>query len=380
LRPFAWQPHAEGCTIWNISQVHDVTSQGTPILTLKALRKEFGAFTAVDGIDLKIADGEFFTIVGPSGSGKTTLVRMLAGMEFPSSGDILLRGEKINDVPANKRPTCMVFQSLALFPHRTVGENIEFPMKIKGVEPAKRKARAIELLSQLRLPENYYKKSVQKCSGGERQRVALARALAFDPEILFFDEPLSAIDYKLRKTLEKELKDIHRETGKTFVYITHSLEEALVMSDRIGVMRSGNLLQVGTPNEIYSSPQTKFVSEFMGDVNVIPVQSTGNGHLLAPSLQAKFGSPAGAPQIQSGHLVIRPEFVRFLSKPDDAANSLTGQLYNEYALGSRIQYQVRVGEQVFVVEKLRQQAYDGKRDDQVLIGWDTQHSILVSDE
>jgi spermidine/putrescine transport system ATP-binding protein len=305
---------------------------------------------------------------------------MLAGMEFPTSGDILLRGERINDVPANKRPTCMVFQSLALFPHRTVGENIEFALKIRGVEPAKRKARALELLRQLRLPENYYGKSVQKCSGGERQRVALARALAFDPQILFFDEPLSAIDYKLRKTLEKELKDIHRETGKTFIYITHSLEEAMVMSDRIGVMRAGKLVQVGSPNEIYSSPQTRFVSEFMGDVNVIPVKGTGNGSLDAPSLGAKFGTPPGSPDIQSGHLVIRPEYVRFLSSPADAANSLSGRLYNEYALGSRIQYQVRVGEHVFVVEKLRQQAYQGKLDDEVLIGWDTQHSILVRDE
>lgn len=357
-----------------------MTPQRPAILTLKALRKDFGAFTAVDDIDLKIAEGEFFTIVGPSGSGKTTLIRMMAGMETPTSGDILLRQARINDVPANKRPTCMVFQSLALFPHRSVGENIEFAMKIRGVEPAKRKARALELLRQLRLPESYYAKSVQKCSGGERQRVALARALAYNPEILFFDEPLSAIDYKLRKTLEKELKDIHRETGKTFVYITHSLEEAMVMSDRIGVMRTGKLVQVGTPNEIYSSPQSKFVSEFMGDVNVIAVKSAGNGALLAPSLEAKFIAPPGAPQIESGHLVIRPEYVRFLGKADEAANSLSGRLYNEYALGSRIQYQVRVGDQVFVVEKLRQQAYTGKLDDQVLIGWDSQHSILVGEE
>jgi spermidine/putrescine transport system ATP-binding protein len=253
-------------------------------------------------------------------------------------------------------------------------------MKIRGVEPAKRKSRALALLRQLRLPESYYTKSVQKCSGGERQRVALARALAYNPEILFFDEPLSALDYKLRKALEKELKDIHRETGKTFVYITHSLEEAMVMSDRIGVMRAGKLVQVGTPNEIYSSPRSKFVSEFMGDVNVIAVKSTGNGSLLAPSLEAKFTAPPGAPQIESGHLVIRPEYVRFLGKADEAANTLSGRLYNEYALGSRIQYQVRVGDQVFVVEKLRQQAYKGNLDDQVLIGWDSQHSILVGEE
>ncbi len=353
-------------------------SERPPILQLRALTKSFGRFNAVDGIDLDIADGEFFTIVGPSGSGKTTMIRMLAGMELPTSGDILLRGKRINDVPANKRPTCMVFQSLALFPHRTVGENIEFPLKIRGVDQISRKARAIELLRQLRLPEDYYSKSVLKCSGGERQRVALARALAFDPEILFFDEPLSAIDYKLRKTLEKELKDIHRETGKTFIYITHSLEEAMVMSDRIGVMRSGKLVQVGTPEAIYSAPKDKFVSEFMGDVNVIPVRLKGK-RLQADDLAADFSMPKAPDNFRTGHLVIRPEFVRFLDKPKDAENSIRGKLYNEYALGSRIQYQVRSGDRVFMVEKLRQQAPKLTRDQEVLIGWDAKDSILVAE-
>src|SRR5688572_23462166 len=251
----------------------------SPILQLRNLTKTFGTFTAVKDINLDITEGEFFTIVGPSGSGKTTMLRMLTGMESATSGDILLRGARINDLPANRRPTCMVFQSLALFPHRTVGQNIEFSLKIRGVDPATRKARALELMTLLRLPQDYYGKSVLRCSGGERQRVALARALAYDPEILFFDEPLSAIDYKLRKTLEKELKDIHRETKKTFVYITHSLEEAMVMSDRIGVMREGKLVQVGTPHEIYTSPTTRFVSEFIGDVNVIPVDVAAGGLL-----------------------------------------------------------------------------------------------------
>jgi spermidine/putrescine transport system ATP-binding protein len=272
----------------------------------------------------------------------------------------------------------MVFQSLALFPHRTVGENIEFAQKISGVDRSARRARALELLRQLRLPESYYDKSVLQCSGGERQRVALARALCYDPEILFFDEPLSAIDYKLRKTLEKELKDIHRETGKTFVYITHSLEEAMVMSDRIGVMRAGRLVQVGTPNEIYSSPNSRFVSEFIGDVNVIPVSLGAGGRLDSAGL-GDFMPPAAADGISEGHLVIRPEFMRFLARRDEADNCLSGKLYNEYALGSRIQYQVRVGDRVFLVEKLRQQAYGGRRDDEVLIGWDAKDSILVRD-
>jgi spermidine/putrescine transport system ATP-binding protein len=351
----------------------------TPVLELRKITKTFGNFTAVHGIDLIVGEGEFFTIVGPSGSGKTTVLRMLAGLESPSSGDILLRGKRINDMPANRRPTCMVFQSLALFPHRTVGENIEFPLKIRDVPASERKARALQLMAQLRLPEDYYGKNVTKCSGGERQRVALARALAYNPDILFFDEPLSAIDYKLRKTLEKELKDIHRETGKTFVYITHSLEEAMVMSDRIGVMRLGHLVQVGTPNEIYTAPNSKFVSEFIGDVNILPVRLNGSGRLHSGEFGAEFLPPAVPVGFSSGHLVVRPESLRVIDRRDEAENVLTGTLYNEYALGSRIQYQVRVGERVFIVERLRQQALTGRLDTEVLIGWNARDSILVTD-
>ncbi|HEX6094385.1 MAG TPA: ABC transporter ATP-binding protein [Dongiaceae bacterium] len=348
------------------------------ILQLRGLTKNFGQLTAVDHLDLDVAEGEFFTIVGPSGCGKTTLLRMLAGMETPTSGDILLRGQRINDMPANQRPTCMVFQSLALFPHRTVGQNIEFPLKIRGVDAAARKERAMQLMRQLRLPEDYYNKPVTRCSGGERQRVALARGLAYDPQILFFDEPLSAIDYKLRKTLEKELKDIHRETGKTFIYITHSLEEAMVMSDRIGVMRGGRLVQVGSPEQIYSQPQDKFVSEFMGEVNVFDVRLQDDGRLVSNAVPGSFIPPRLPPNFTSGYLVVRPESVRFLIKADQTENHVRGRVYNEYALGSRIQFQVRAGDQVFVVETLRQQMIGGRRDDDVLIGWNAADSILVT--
>ena len=348
------------------------------ILQLRGLTKNFGQLTAVNHIDLDVAEGEFFTIVGPSGCGKTTLLRMLAGMESPTSGDILLRGERINDMPANQRPTCMVFQSLALFPHRTVGQNIEFPLKIRGVDSAARRQRAQALMRQLRLPEDYYDKPVTRCSGGERQRVALARGLAYDPQILFFDEPLSAIDYKLRKTLEKELKDIHRETGKTFMYITHSLEEAMVMSDRIGVMRGGRLVQVGSPEQIYTQPQDKFVSEFMGEVNVFDVRLQDDGRLVSNAVPGSFIPPRLPPDFTSGYLVVRPESVRFLIKSDQTENHVRGRVYNEYALGSRIQFQVRAGEQVFIVETLRQQMIGGRRDDDVLIGWNAADSILVT--
>ena len=354
-------------------------SEADVFLRLSNITKQFGKFTAVNGVDLDIREGEFFTIVGPSGSGKTTLLRMLAGLERPSAGDVYLRGQRITDVPANRRPSCMVFQSLALFHHRTVGQNIEFSLKMRGVGRAERKARAMELLNMLQLPTDYYAKNVTKCSGGERQRVALARALASDPEILFFDEPLSAIDYRLRKLLEVELKDLHRRTGKTFMYITHSLEEAMVMSDRIGIMREGQIIQIGSPNDIYTRPQSRFVSQFMGEVNVLAVTASGD-KLEATDYGASLTAPADRPSgFEQGHLVIRPESIRFVNEGAGAENQLTGILYNEYAMGSRVQYHVRVGEEMFTVEKLREQAYPGSLNDEVTIGWDAKDSVLVAD-
>ncbi|BCJ89928.1 Fe3+/spermidine/putrescine ABC transporter ATP-binding protein [Terrihabitans soli] len=349
-----------------------------PVLQLVGVRKTFGEFAAVDNISLDIYEGEFLTIVGPSGSGKTTLLRMLAGMESPSEGNITLRGELINDVPSNRRPTCLVFQSLALFPHKTVGENIEFPLKVKNVPPAQRKERALELLRMVRLPENYYGKNVMKCSGGEKQRVALARAFAYDPDVLFFDEPLSALDYKLKKAMEKELKDLHRESGKTFIYITHSLEEAMVMSDRIGVMRSGKLVQVGTPEDIYSRPADRFVSEFVGEVNVVAATKKG-----AEWSADDFGTrlrvvlPADLAAATAASIVVRPEFMRFVDAPSGADNVLEGTIYNEYSLGSRIQYQVRVGEKTFLLELSRASAFKGAFDKPALIGWDARDAIVV---
>ncbi|MFG1419373.1 ABC transporter ATP-binding protein [Xanthobacter sp. V0B-10] len=354
------------------------TKDKKPILQLVGVRKTFNDFAAVERIDLDIMEGEFFTIVGPSGSGKTTMLRMLAGMEAPSEGNITLHGERINDVPANKRPTCLVFQSLALFPHMSVGQNIEFPLKIKGVDAAARKARALELMAVVRLPASYYGKNVMKCSGGERQRVALARALAYDPEVLFFDEPLSAIDYKLKKVLEKELKDLHRETGKTFIYITHSLEEAMVMSDRIGVMRAGRLVQVGTPEEIYAAPVDRFVSEFVGEVNVIELKREGEdwrGVDVPGAFRA--AAPKDHPQASSAFVVVRPEYMRFLGAGEEADNVLEGVVYNEYSLGSRIQYQVRVGEKVMLVELSRAKALTAAANRNVRLGWDVRDAISV---
>jgi len=352
------------------------------ILRLAGVTKRFGGFEAVSQIDLEILEGEFLTIVGPSGSGKTTLIRLLVGMEELTSGEILLRGRRIDHIPANRRPTCMVFQSLALFPHRTVGQNIEFPLKIRGADRDARRARALELLELLRLPADFYGKRVTQCSGGERQRIALARALAFDPEILFFDEPLSALDYRLRKTLEKELKDLHDRTGKTFVYITHSLEEAMVMSDRIAIMRAGRFQQIATADEIYARPVSRFVAEFMGEVNLFPVESR-DGRLQAPELRVRDGleaPPGSAPGGDGeGTLMVRPEFVRFLDEGEQCDFCVDGTLRAEFALGSRTQYAVDVPGGEVTVEKLRESRPSLRSGDSVRLGWDLEHSHLMAE-
>ncbi|PJI41500.1 MAG: Fe3+/spermidine/putrescine ABC transporter ATP-binding protein [Rhizobium sp.] len=356
-----------------------VQATTAPVLQLVDVRKIFGDFAAVDGINVDIKEGEFVTIVGPSGSGKTTLLRMLAGMESPSEGYITLRGELINDVPADKRPTCLVFQSLALFPHKTVGENIEFPLKVRKMPAAERKARALELMRMVRLPESYYSKNVMRCSGGEKQRVALARAFAYDPDVLFFDEPLSALDYKLKKVLEKELKDLHRESGKTFVYITHSLEEAMVMSDRVGVMSRGRLVQIGTPEEIYTRPATRFVAEFFGEVNSFEVKREGHGTWTLTDGKPIKVAPVGETIGETATVIVRPETMRFVTGPSSADNLITGKIYNEYSLGSRMQYQVHSGERIYLVEAARTAVAGISAGDTVTIGWDARDAIVVGD-
>ncbi len=313
----------------------DTASDREVILSLAGLTKTFGALKAVDGITLDIRDGEFITIVGPSGSGKSTLVRLLAGLEAPTSGTIRLRGVDITQVPANRRPTALVFQSLALFDHRSVGQNIEFAMKMKGVAPVERRARAMVLLALVRLPEGYYGRPVTQCSGGERQRVALARALGSDPEILFFDEPLSAIDYRLRKTLEVELKDLHQRTGKTFVYITHSLEEAMVMSDRIAIMQAGRFVQIGTPAAIYGAPVNRFVASFMGEVNILSV--TGD----------RFAALDMGVEAKGAHAVLRPEDLRL---GHGGAMRLTAVMRHKMMLGSRTQVHLEAGGLTLIAE------------------------------
>ena len=338
------------------------------ILSTSGVSKRFGDLDALNGVSLDIREGEFFTIVGPSGSGKSTFLRILAGLEAPDAGRVRLRGEDITEVPANRRPTCMVFQNLALFSHRTVGENIEFSLKMKRVAQRERRERALETMRIVRLPESYYSRRVTQCSGGERQRVALARALASDPEILFFDEPLSSIDYRLRKILEVEMKDLHRRTGKTFVYITHSLEEAMVMSDRVAILNEGRVVQTGTPAEIYYRPANRFVAEFMGEVNVFGLDDGKIVELEIPS-----------PGPLSGYLVVRPEFLRKLDAGEVADVRFAATVANDYMLGSRTHYHLRVGEVTLVAEVSAGQSATLCPGDRADWGFDLADSALLTE-
>src|SRR4051812_32298852 len=246
-----------------------------PDIRLTGVRKKFGDVAAVDDVDLEIRHGEFFTMLGPSGSGKTTCLRMIAGFERPDEGRIELAGDDVSRLPPAERDVNTVFQDYALFPHMSVGENVAYGLKVKKVAKGERAQRVEEALAMVPL-DGYGERRPSQLSGGQRQRVALARALVNRPRVLLLDEPLGALDLKLRQQLQVELKRIQNEVGITFVYVTHDQDEALTMSDRIAVMDGGRVLQVGTPRDVYEEPESRFVAGFVGVSNLLelPVDSS----------------------------------------------------------------------------------------------------------
>ncbi len=239
-----------------------------PAVELRSVTKKFGEFVAVDNVDLQIQDGEFFSLLGPSGCGKTTNLRMIAGFEQPTVGEIYIKGQQVAGIPAYRRPVNTVFQSYALFPHMTVAQNVAFGLEMKRVTPPEIKRRVAEALKLVQLPHMSERRPKQ-LSGGQQQRVALARALVNRPQVLLLDEPLGALDLKLRKAMQLELKQIQVEVGITFIYVTHDQEEALTMSDRIAVMNNGLVQQVGEPRRIYEHPTNRFVADFIGETNFV---------------------------------------------------------------------------------------------------------------
>ena len=273
-----------------------------PAVVLERLTKRYGDVHAVDGLDLEIRNGEFFTMLGPSGSGKTTTLRLIGGFERPDAGRILLGGDDVAGRPPYERDVNTVFQDYALFPHMTVQENVEYGLRVKGVRRGERRERAEEALSRVRLAGLGGRKPVQ-LSGGQRQRVALARALVNDPRVLLLDEPLGALDLKLRQEMQVFLKRLQQDLGKTFVYVTHDQEEALAMSDRIAVFNRGGVEQVGTPAEVYERPATEFVADFVGVSNII--ERDGRRFTIRPEKIRMLGgdeAPADPSSTERGHV------------------------------------------------------------------------------
>src|SRR4051794_30223201 len=280
-------------------------------IRLAGVSKRFGDVTAVDGVDLEIAHGEFFTMLGPSGSGKTTCLRMIAGFERPDAGRIELDGKDVTRLPPPERDVNTVFQDYALFPHMSVAENVAYGLKVRKVSKGERGDRVKEALALVRL-DGFGDRRPSQLSGGQRQRVALARALVNRPRVLLLDEPLGALDLKLRQQLQVELKRIQSEVGITFVYVTHDQDEALTMSDRIAVMDGGRVLQVGTPRDVYEEPDSRFVAGFVGVSNLLelPIDAAAEGVLrlrLGDEDRVSAAHAGAAPEGATAIVTIRPE-------------------------------------------------------------------------
>jgi spermidine/putrescine transport system ATP-binding protein len=312
-------------------------------IALERVSKRFGRHLAVDDVTLEIRAGEFFSMLGPSGCGKTTSLRMIAGFETPDSGRVALEGVDMTRVSANKRPVNMVFQQYALFPHMSIYDNVAFGLKMKGVPRGEHHRRVHDLLRVVDL-EGLERRRPRQLSGGQQQRVALARALVNRPTALLLDEPLGALDVKLRKTMQLELKRIQHELGTTFVYVTHDQEEALAMSDRIAVMNRGRVEQLGTPREIYESPATAFVADFIGSLNALDltidevvgdysVSRLGEDERV---VAAASGRRAG----ESVRIAVRPEHVRMGAAGAEQGSRLTGTIAQVVYLGMYTQFHV----------------------------------------
>ena len=318
----------------------------------KIFGKDEDRVVALNGVSLTINENEFFTLLGPSGCGKTTLLRLIAGFEHPTSGKILLHGSDISNLAPYERPVNTVFQSYALFPHMTVGQNIAFALEMLE-KPADEVEKTVSDMLRLVQMEKLRDRRIDQISGGQQQRVALARALAPHPKVLLLDEPLSALDYKLRKEMQIELKRLQHETGITFVFVTHDQEEALTMSDRVAVMNHGDILQVGAPHEIYDHPSERFVADFIGDTNFLKASVTSReGDSLSLKLSSGSELTAAltgeAPEGDTVTLAIRPEQSSLTLDLEQA--EVSGELRNVVYIGTDTHYHVNLdGDEAFTV-------------------------------
>ena len=353
------------------------------IVRLEGISKRFGSVLAVDQLNIDINKGEFVTFLGPSGCGKSTTLRILGGFEKPDSGRVILDSEDVTKLPPNKRKVNMVFQDYALFPHMNVQQNIDFGLELKGLTNAQIKLRREEVMAYLELAE-FGTRYPDQLSGGQRQRVALARALAPDPALLLLDEPLGALDAKLRAQVQQELKAIQRRTNTTFFFVTHDQDEALTMSDRIVVMNNGRVEQDGTPEELYLHPTNRFVAEFIGDTNLLTgvFRATNNGEAAIEWCGQQIGAHAGLAQVAPGTEVtcsIRFENLKCQTERPDMENTAEAQIVSNVFKGSRkaVTVAVKGCENTLLTLYVDTDVNAGNEGDSVWIGWNSKHLSLL---
>ncbi len=351
-------------------------------LSLRGLSKSYGSTRAVAGVDLDIAAGELLTLLGPSGSGKTTILMAIAGFVEPDEGEISVAGRSLRGVPPYRRNVGVVFQQYALFPHLTVAQNVAYPLAVRRVAKAEQRravAEAIELVRLGGLADRY----PRQLSGGQQQRVALARALVFRPPVLLMDEPLGALDRKLRAEMQLEIRGIQRKLGITTVYVTHDQEEALTLSDRIAVVQDGRIAQLGTPREVYERPKSAFVAQFLGDSNLLPgrVAGTEDGRLVVRVGELIVRTSAGEGFLKDDEVwvLLRPEVVRL--DPPDATQCHPAVVEQALYLGAAVRLTVRVGGHRLLVTSGPHAVRDGVSPGQsVTVGWDDCVPILLRPE
>ena len=360
-------------------------SKDKPLLEIRGVSKKFGDFIAVNNVDLDIYQGELFCLLGGSGCGKTTLLRMLAGFEKPSSGQILIDGQDMSEVPPYKRPTNMMFQNYALFPHMTVEKNIAFGLEQDGISKAEISDKIDSILKLVEL-QDYKKRRPQQLSGGQRQRVALARALVKQPKLLLLDEPLSALDKKLREQTQFELMNIQDKVGVTFVVVTHDQEEAMTLSSRIAVMDRGRFIQTGTPTEIYEYPRDRFVADFIGSANILDGKVVSNleGTIEVSTYLGKFAFKSNSNISEGSDLFVglRPEKIS-ISKAASKSKNTTGYIDDIGYFGDYSIYKVRLDEgQIIDVTAQNQKRPKNAKDmltyeDKVNLNWDNSSAMLL---
>ncbi len=348
---------------------------------LRDVSKHFGAVVAVDRVSLQIRRGEFFSLLGPSGCGKTTTLRMIGGFEYPTAGDVLLRGAVVTDIPPYRRATNMVFQHMALFPHLTVFENIAFGLRLRR-EPAATISRNVDAVLQLVDLPGYGGREIHQLSGGQKQRVAIARALVNEPAVLLLDEPLGALDLKLRLQMQGELKALQHRLGTTFIYVTHDQGEALTMSDRVAVMNAGAVEQIGSSEEIYTRPQSRFVAAFIGEANFMDGRVVGRGPagiLVEVDGLRIWAAGDGAPEGTAVTVSVRPEHVKLGAAVGDAANKWDGRVADVTFMGPVVRARVTLAGGVAVTAEMHNDAAGGLAPGAATVaGWSPHHTIVLA--